>query len=75
MAKQNTSSRAQCINACSLGFVPDNDLPIQDALVVLQLLLDHSIHDGEVGVLPMVYPASAVVLNVIAVAVQLDTVP
>ena len=42
---------------------------------MLQLLLDHSIHDGEACVLPMLYSTPAPVLNIIPVAMQLDAVP
>lgn len=39
------TQRAQCVRTYSLGLVPDNHLSIQDALVVLQLFLNYSIHD------------------------------
>lgn len=58
-----------------LGLVPHNHLAVQDAFVVLQLLLDHSIHDCEARQLPMLLCIPAPVLNVVAIAVQLDAVP
>ena len=65
----------ECVRDDLLGLVPDNHLTVQDALLVLQLLLDHSIHDCEARQLPMLLCVPAPVLNVIAVAVQLDAVP
>lgn len=42
---------------------------------MLQLLLDHSIHDAKACVLPVLDPTPAPVLNVVAIAMQLDAIP
>ena len=66
---------AECARDDLLGLVPDNHLAVQDALLMLQLLLDHSIHDCEARQLSMLLCIPAPVLNVVAIAVQLDAVP